>query len=134
MPRATFYDILGIDPEASPEQIRRAYRAAARKLHPDTNASPDAEARFRELAGAYETLSDPAKRHAYDLALATPAAGAGPHFTWTNIADTGASVSWAEEERRRKETEFDEMYDAYFGVHEPSPKPRSRRARKSPPL
>lgn len=132
MARGTLYDILGVDPEASGEQIRRAYRAAARKLHPDANPSPDAEARFKELANAYETLADPERRQAYDISLATP--GTGPHFTWTNIADSGASVSWAEEERKRKETEFDEMYDAYFGEHKAPARAAKPRARKQPPL
>src|SRR2546423_8270526 len=64
---ADYYAILGLTPTASPAEIRRAYRERARRLHPDVNRAPDAAARFATLAEAYETLSDPARRRAYDL-------------------------------------------------------------------
>jgi DnaJ-class molecular chaperone len=116
----TYYDILGVKPEATRDEIRRAYRAAAHRLHPDRNPAPDAESRFRELAEAYKTLSDTRKRHAYDARLATPPdTGAAPHYSWTNIASDRDSVAWAEEERRERRTEFDEMYDAFFGKKRP---------------
>jgi DnaJ-class molecular chaperone len=112
----TYYEILGVPPAATKEEIQRAYRSAARRLHPDKNPDPDADARFREVAHAYRTLSDAAKRRAYDDRLAAPAQmTGGPHFTWTNIASTEASVAMAEEERRERRTELDEMYDAFFG-------------------
>jgi molecular chaperone DnaJ len=65
------YDVLGIARDASQEDIRRAYRALAREHHPDVNADPEAEARFKEVAGAYEILSDPEKRQRYDTFGAT---------------------------------------------------------------
>lgn len=102
---------------ATKDEIRRAYRAAARALHPDTNPAPDAEAKFKEVAEAYETLRDAAKRRKYDEQLAGPAPGlsTAAHYSWTNIASTDASVVLAEEERRERRTELDEMYDAFFG-------------------
>ncbi|MGI8631377.1 MAG: molecular chaperone DnaJ [Solirubrobacterales bacterium] len=61
------YEILGVDRKASAEEIKRVYRTLARDNHPDRN--PDdarAEERFKEIQGAYDTLSDPEKRKAYD--------------------------------------------------------------------
>jgi len=61
-----YYDVLGVSREASQDEIRRAYRRLAREYHPDLNADPDAEERFKELGEAYEVLSDPDKRGRYD--------------------------------------------------------------------
>jgi curved DNA-binding protein len=61
-----YYDVLGVARDASQDDIRRAYRKLAREYHPDLNADPDAEDRFKELGEAYEVLSDPDKRGRYD--------------------------------------------------------------------
>jgi len=60
------YDILGVARDASAEDVKKAYRRLAREHHPDVNADPEAEERFKEVAGAYEILSDPQKRARYD--------------------------------------------------------------------
>ena len=60
------YEILGVPRDASQEDIKRAYRRLAREHHPDVSQSHDAEDRFKEIAGAYEILSDPEKRGQYD--------------------------------------------------------------------
>ncbi|HEX4009949.1 MAG TPA: DnaJ C-terminal domain-containing protein [Solirubrobacteraceae bacterium] len=61
-----YYDVLGVPRDAGQDEIRRAYRKLAREYHPDLNADPDAEDRFKELGEAYEVLSDPDKRSRYD--------------------------------------------------------------------
>jgi molecular chaperone DnaJ len=60
------YEILGVPRDASQEDIKKAYRRLAREHHPDVSQSHDAEDRFKEIAGAYEILSDPQKRQQYD--------------------------------------------------------------------
>ena len=61
-----YYEVLGLQRGASGAQIKRAFRALARELHPDVSATPDSEHRFREVAEAYEILSDPERRAIYD--------------------------------------------------------------------
>ncbi len=62
-----YYDILHIKHDASPEEIKRAYRELALQLHPDRNKSKDATQRFAEVNEAYAVLSDPQKRQQYDM-------------------------------------------------------------------
>ncbi len=61
-----YYGVLGVGRDASQDEIRQAYRKLAREYHPDLNADPDAEERFKELGEAYEVLSDSEKRSRYD--------------------------------------------------------------------
>ena len=63
----THYTVLGVGRQASDREITKAYHKLALKWHPDKNKSPEAEKQFAEIAGAYETLSDPGKRREYDL-------------------------------------------------------------------
>ena len=61
-----YYSVLGVDRDATPEEVKRAYRQMARKYHPDVSTEPDAEEKFKEVNAAYEVLSDPEKRAMYD--------------------------------------------------------------------
>src|SRR3954452_19553624 len=66
-PVADHYEVLGVDRDASPDEIKRAYRRLARELHPDVNPGPDASERFKLVTHAYDVLSDPRQRQQYDL-------------------------------------------------------------------
>lgn len=68
------YDILGLPASATPEDIKKAYRKLAIKLHPDKNPNdPEGEEKFKQLATAYQVLSDPELRHKYnEFGASTP--------------------------------------------------------------
>ena len=69
--RRTHYEILGVKQTADEEEIKRAFRSRALRVHPDRNpGDPRAAAKFNRVNEAYEVLSDPDRRRAYDIALA----------------------------------------------------------------
>lgn len=108
---ADYYAVLGVSREATPEEIKRAYRKLARELHPDVNPDPVTQDRFKEVTAAYEVLSDPQKRQMYDLG-GDPRGGAGPGF--------GGAGAFG----------FGDIMDAFFGgggAGQRGPKPRTRR-------
>ena len=68
MAERDYYEVLGVDRNASPEEIKRAYRKVALKYHPDKNpGDKTAEEKFKEASNAYDVLSDPEKRKIYDI-------------------------------------------------------------------
>lgn len=71
-----YYALLGLDPKCSQAQIREAFRARAKQVHPDVNKSASAEEAFKRLNAAYTVLSDPVRRAAYDQASYRPEAEA----------------------------------------------------------
>nr|MBA3232718.1 DnaJ domain-containing protein [Propionibacteriales bacterium] len=85
------YQVLGVSRDATPEQIKKAYRTLARQLHPDVNPAAETQERFKEVTRAYDVLSDPKKREIYDLGgdplSAGGAGGYGQGFSFTDIMD-----------------------------------------------
>ena len=90
-----YYAIMGVEKSATPEDIKRAHRKLARKYHPDVSKEKDAEARFNELAEAYDVLKDPEKRAAYDRLGANYQAGQDfqPGPDWAGQQSDGRSSS-----------------------------------------
>lgn len=93
-----YYEVLGVGKDASPDDIKKAYRKLARQYHPDVNKAADAEQQFKEVKEAYEVLSDDQKRAAYDqFGHVDPNQGMGGGF---NGADFGG---------------FGDIFDMFFG-------------------
>jgi len=90
-----FYIVLGLDRAATLNEIKRAYKRLARKFHPDINPGDRlAESQFRQIAEAYETLSDPDRRRRYDTAGPSARAQEAPTFGFEGF-DFSVSVSGA---------------------------------------
>ncbi|MCE2519263.1 MAG: DnaJ domain-containing protein [Alphaproteobacteria bacterium] len=106
-----YYETLGLGRDAKPDEITRAHRRLACKLHPDLNAEPDAEDRFKEVQEAYEVLRDPEKRAAYDRFGADWQAGQEfrPPPDWQPDVDfAGGGYTGA--------GEFSDFFEALFGA------------------
>ena len=100
---ADHYEVLGVERNASAEEIKKAYRRLARELHPDVNPSAEASERFKQVTHAYDVLSDPQERQQYDL-------GPQPGFG-------GAGFG------------FGDIFETFFGAGQRTTGPRSRRQR-----
>ncbi|MEY3726543.1 MAG: hypothetical protein RI971_1120, partial [Chloroflexota bacterium] len=97
-----FYAILGVPKSASADDIKKAFRKAAQKHHPDVSKAPDAAAKFKEINDAYQVLSDPTQRARYDQfgeagiggnAGGPGAGGAGSASSVDSVSSTGRSTT-----------------------------------------
>ncbi|GAA3584596.1 molecular chaperone DnaJ [Klugiella xanthotipulae] len=121
---ADHYDVLGVSREATPDEIKKAYRKLARELHPDVNPDPAAAEKFKDVTHAYDVLSDPQQRQQYDLGGGP--GGAGGNFTgFGDIFETffGGGFSGNSGPRERAERGQDalirvdvELDDIVFGT------------------
>src|SRR6185503_4996471 len=110
-----FYELLGVEREASDAEIKKAYRKLAQQWHPDVNQEPEAAAKFKEISEAYQVLSDPERRQRYDMfgtAGLDGAAGAGFSGGFADIFDAFFGAAAAGTGRRgRSAAGSDLRYD-----------------------
>lgn len=117
-----YYDVLGIKKSATEDDVKKAYRKQALRYHPDKNKSPGAEDAFKEVAEAYEVLSDPEKRAVYDRSGEEglkggggPTAGGPSSFNYTFQGDPHAIFA----EFFGGRNPFDQFFGSHSGgLHE----------------
>lgn len=127
-----YYEVLGVARDATAEQIKKAYRRAAMKYHPDVNSEPDAAEKFKKIAEAYEVLSDTNKRAVYDRGGDPRQSGGGfggfsgfdgGGFDFTNLMDAmfGQAANRGPKSRVRRGQDALvrmrlELFEAVFGT------------------
>lgn len=106
-----YYAVLGVERNATAEELKRAYRKLARELHPDVNPDPATQDKFKAVTAAYEVLSDPEKRRIFDL-------GGDP---LDQSAQGGFGGGF----------DFGDVFGAFFGAQSRGPRSRTRRGQDS---
>jgi curved DNA-binding protein len=138
MAKRDYYQVLGVSRNASAEEIKKAYRKLAKQYHPDRNPNDkSAEAKFKEVQEAYDVLSDPKKKQAYDQFGQTGVGGGGsPHpgsggwrsgpsgqrvYTWKNGGGPDIPIE-----------DLDDLFNIFSGHAGGQTSRRGRRASRSP--
>lgn len=112
MAQTDYYHLLGVARDASPEEIKRAYRKLAKQYHPDVNQGVNNEEKFKAIGEAYDVLKDPEKRQAYDQY--------GEYWKQANAAGAnagGAGAGWGGfgGHAGGGQADFGQMFDEMFG-------------------
>ncbi|MFO7818688.1 MAG: DnaJ domain-containing protein, partial [Halanaerobacter sp.] len=120
MAKKDYYDILGVDKNASEKEIKRAYRKLSKKYHPDISDADNAEERFKEITEAYEVLSDEETRARYDqyghAGVNQEAGGGARQGGFGGFGGGGAGAGGR----------FEDIFDIFFGERRGSRGSRSR--------
>jgi curved DNA-binding protein len=121
-----YYEILGLQRDATQDGVKRAYRKLARKYHPDLSKQADAEVRFKEVGAAYNVLKDTEKRAAYDRMGSQ----------WRDGQDFQPPPQWDENfeftgkgNNGHGSTDFDDFFEAMFGGEHGAPHARHANGR-----
>ncbi len=110
MAKRDYYEVLGVNHSATKNEIKRAFRKLAQEYHPDRNKAEDAEAKFKEVAEAYQVLNDDQKRQMYDQYGHDAERMSGSPFV--DMGDIGS------------------LFEQFFGMHTGQSGARSRRPRQ----
>ena len=112
MPQRDYYEVLGVPRNATPEDIKAAFRKLARQYHPDVSQEPNAEERFKGINEAYAVLSEPDKRAAYD------------RFGHAGVQNMGGVPDFT--------VDFADLFEEFFGGFGGFGRSSSRRSRNAP--
>jgi len=117
-----YYKVLGIDKNASVDDIKKAYRKLALKYHPDKNGDEESAQKFKEINEAYQVLSDPQKRKQYD-SFGVAGVGGGTGFGGQGFGFDGMNVDFS-----AFEGGFEDIFEMFFGGgHRRRPSARNNR-------
>jgi DnaJ-class molecular chaperone len=113
MATETPYEVLGVKPTATADEIRTAYRKLAKELHPDLNpGKPAAEARFKAVSAAYDILSDPDKKARYDRGEIDESGAERPHYSYRPHAE--GAQGWKYQPQGEMDIgDLDDLFEAF---------------------
>ncbi len=124
-----YYEILGVDHSATQDDIKRAFRAKARVLHPDTHPDdPGSDAKFRQVNEAYEVLGDPEKRKKYDTLVASwnmPGGDSSPHGSPQGFGGFRPMSPTELDDLFGRDRQFSDFFYSMFGGMGSSPSHRT---------